>query len=108
VTPLIIKALCDHLSENPSRYLDEVAIFVWDEFRTLVTTSIIRRVLVAKNYPKRALSSKLGSVMPICRSGICLIYEAFSRNGWLTWINPDVIKEMESGGQAGHHLVCPL
>lgn len=48
VTPLMIKALCDHLFEKPGLYLEEMAIFLWDEFQTIVTTSSIRRALVAK------------------------------------------------------------
>jgi transposase len=48
VTPLIIDVLCDHLSENPGLHLDEMAVFLWEEFRTMITTSSIRRVLVAK------------------------------------------------------------
>ncbi|KAJ5348522.1 uncharacterized protein N7506_001775 [Penicillium brevicompactum] len=49
VTPLMIEALCERLSEKPGLYLDEMAVFLWDEFRTLVTTSSIRRALVAKD-----------------------------------------------------------
>jgi hypothetical protein len=30
---LMIKALCDHLSEKPGLYLDEMAVFLWDEFQ---------------------------------------------------------------------------
>jgi transposase len=54
VTPLMIEALCEHLSEKPGLYLDEMAVFLWDEFRTLVTTSSIRRALVAKGWSKKS------------------------------------------------------
>ncbi|KAJ5471818.1 hypothetical protein N7539_008761 [Penicillium diatomitis] len=54
VTPLMIEALCEHLSEKPGLYLDEMAVFLWDEFRTLVTTSSIRRALVAKSWSKKS------------------------------------------------------
>ncbi|KAJ5131105.1 uncharacterized protein N7515_007144 [Penicillium bovifimosum] len=37
----MIEALCEHLSEKP------------DEFRTLVTTSSIRRVVLAKGWSKK-------------------------------------------------------
>ena len=53
VTPPMIEALCDHLFEKPGLYLDEMAIFLWDEFQTLVTTSSIRRALVAKGWSKK-------------------------------------------------------
>ena len=50
----MIEALCEHLSEKPGLYLDEMAVFLWDEFRTLVTTSSIRRALVAKSWSKKS------------------------------------------------------
>lgn len=54
VSPLMIEALCDHLSEKPGLYLDEMAVFLWDEFRTQVTTSSIRRALVSKGWSKKS------------------------------------------------------
>lgn len=54
MTPLMIKALCDHLSEKPRLYLDEMAVFLWDEFQTMITTSSIRRTLVATGLSKKA------------------------------------------------------
>jgi hypothetical protein len=30
----MIGSLCDHLSEKPGLYLDEMAVFLWDEFQT--------------------------------------------------------------------------
>lgn len=54
VTPLMIKALCEHLTEKPGLYLDEMAIFLWDEFRTMITASSIRRALVATGWSKKA------------------------------------------------------
>ena len=53
VTPLMIEALCDHLSEKPGLYLDEMAVFLWDEFHAMITTSSIRRALVAKGWSKK-------------------------------------------------------
>lgn len=54
VTPLIIEALCDHLSEKPGLYLDEIAVFLWDEFHTMIITSSIRRALVVKGWSKKS------------------------------------------------------
>lgn len=53
VTPLMIEALCDHLTEKPGLYLDEMVVFLWDEFHSLATTSSIRRALVAKGWSKK-------------------------------------------------------
>jgi hypothetical protein len=33
VTRPMLEALCDHLIEKPGLYVDEMAIFLWDEFR---------------------------------------------------------------------------
>jgi hypothetical protein len=44
----MLEALCDHLLEKPGLYLDEMALFLWDEFGTSVTVSSIRRALVSK------------------------------------------------------------
>jgi hypothetical protein len=43
----MIEALCDHLCEKPGLYLDEMVVFLWDEFQTMVTTSSIRKARVA-------------------------------------------------------------
>ena len=51
--PLMIEALCDYLCEKPGLYLDEMAVFLWDEFQTMVITSSIRRALVAKGWSKK-------------------------------------------------------
>jgi predicted transcriptional regulator len=32
ITPVMLEALCDHLIEKPALYLDEMAVFLWDEF----------------------------------------------------------------------------
>lgn len=49
----MIEALCEHLSEKPGLYLDEMAVFLWDEFRTLVTTSSTRQAVLAKGWSKK-------------------------------------------------------
>lgn len=45
ITPLMLEALRDHLLEKPCLYLDEMVIFLWDEFRMQATTSSIRMAL---------------------------------------------------------------
>jgi hypothetical protein len=42
----MIEALCDHLPEKPGLYLDEMAVFLRDEFQTLVTISSIKRAII--------------------------------------------------------------
>lgn len=42
----MLDALYEHLLEKLGLYLDEMVIFIWDEFRILATTSSIRRALI--------------------------------------------------------------
>lgn len=58
LTPLMLEALYDHLLEKPGLYLDEMAIFLWDEFQTLATTSSIWRALRHKGWSKRTAQQK--------------------------------------------------
>jgi hypothetical protein len=37
----MLEALCDYLLEIPSFYLDELAVFLWDEFGAIATASSI-------------------------------------------------------------------
>lgn len=53
ITPPMLEALCDYLLEKPGLYLEEMAIFPWDEFRMLASTSSIRRALVSKGWSKK-------------------------------------------------------
>ena len=45
IAPPMIDALREHLLEKPDQYLDEMALFLWDEFEVRVTTSTISRTL---------------------------------------------------------------
>jgi len=58
LTPLMVQVLCDHLVEKPHLYLDEMAVFLWDEFGVLVTTWSIRRALKCKGWSKKASKQK--------------------------------------------------
>lgn len=53
LTPPILESLCDHLLEKPGLYLDEMVVFLWDEFHTLATTSSIRKALASKGWSKK-------------------------------------------------------
>lgn len=49
ITPVMLEALCDQLLEKPNMYLDEMAIFLWDEFDVQATKSSISRALASKS-----------------------------------------------------------
>jgi transposase len=45
ITHPMLDALREHLLERPDRYLDEMAVFLWDEFEVLPALSTISRAL---------------------------------------------------------------
>jgi transposase len=58
ITLLMLKALCEHLIEKPDLYLDEMAMFLWDEFKISVTTSSIWRALAPHGWSKKIARQK--------------------------------------------------
>ncbi|KAJ6150244.1 hypothetical protein N7471_001443 [Penicillium samsonianum] len=53
ISLVMLEALCDHLVEKPALYLDEMAVFLWDEFALQVTKSTISRALKSKGWSKK-------------------------------------------------------
>ena len=53
LTPPMLDALREHLLENPGLYLDELAVFIHDEFDVLVTESTISRALKSIRWSKK-------------------------------------------------------
>jgi len=49
----MLKALREHLLEKPELYLDEMVVFLWDEFEVLVTTATISRALASIGWSKK-------------------------------------------------------
>jgi hypothetical protein len=91
-----------------SLYLDEMAVFLWDEFQTLVTTSSIRRALVTKGWSKTTARQRAREQMPICETIICILSRTFNCITWFTLMNLDVTKGLGLDGQVGHYLARPL
>ncbi|KAI9041829.1 putative TPR domain protein [Aspergillus affinis] len=53
ITPPMIHTLCDHLLEKFGLYVDEMVLFLWDEFHTWVTSSSLKRALVSVGWSKK-------------------------------------------------------
>lgn len=53
VTSPMIEALCDRLLEKPGLYLDEMTIFLWDEFLVQVTNPILKQALASTGWSKK-------------------------------------------------------
>ena len=58
ITPVMLEALCDRLLEKPTLYLDEIAIFLWDEFAFQATKASISRALASKGWSKKTAQVK--------------------------------------------------
>lgn len=54
----MVKALCDHLFEKPYLYLDEMAHFLWEEFKTEIILCSISRALKYKGWLKKKAKQK--------------------------------------------------
>jgi transposase len=53
ITPPMLDALRERLIEKPDQYLDEMAVFLWDEFEAQVATSNISRALKSIRWSKK-------------------------------------------------------
>jgi hypothetical protein len=49
----MIEVLCNHLYEKHGLYLEDMVVFPWDELQAMITTSSIRRALMAKSWSKK-------------------------------------------------------
>lgn len=58
ITPVMLEALCDYLIEKPTLYLDEMVIFLCDEFALQATKSSISRALKSKGWSKKTARVK--------------------------------------------------
>lgn len=54
LTAPMVDALCEHLEEKPDLYLEEMVVFVCDEFGVLVAPSTISRALTSRRWSRKA------------------------------------------------------
>lgn len=67
ITPLMLEALCDRLLEKPGLDLDEMAVFLWDQFHIHVTTCSISRALTSIGWSKKTAKQKAKERSPDLR-----------------------------------------
>ena len=53
ITPPMLGALREYLLEKPDRFVDELAILLWDDFKVLVTAMSISRALASMGWSKK-------------------------------------------------------
>lgn len=68
ITPLMLEALCDHLVEKPGLYIEEMVVFLWDEFSVLPSTSSIQRALSRHGWTKKQARQKAKEQNPQLRA----------------------------------------
>lgn len=67
ITPLMLEALCEHLTEKPGLFVEEMAIFLWDEFNVLPSSSSIKRALSRAKWTKKKAQQKAKEQNPELR-----------------------------------------
>jgi len=55
ITPVILDALCEHLLEKPDEDSDDIVVFLWDEFNTLVSRWTVSRALASGNWTAKTI-----------------------------------------------------
>ena len=55
INPAVITSLQNYLLDRPGSYLDEMAVFLWDEFATTVHVSTISRTLSRLRWTKKVI-----------------------------------------------------
>lgn len=53
ITHPILEPLSEHLLERPDQYIDDMAVFLWDEFEVLPALSTISRALKSMGWSKK-------------------------------------------------------
>jgi transposase len=53
ITPIMRDALLEHLLRKPDLYLEELVVYLWDEFEARVSKSAISRTLRSANWSKK-------------------------------------------------------
>ena len=58
IAPMMLDALCDHLTEKPGLYVEEMALFLWDEFNILPSSSSIKGALSYAGWTQKKAQQK--------------------------------------------------
>ncbi|KAJ5101023.1 hypothetical protein N7456_007075 [Penicillium angulare] len=67
ITPVMVDTLCNHLAEKPGLYVEEMALFLWEEFRVLPSSSSVKRALARAGWTKKKAQQKAKEQNPQLR-----------------------------------------
>lgn len=78
---------CDHLLEKPALYVDEMALFLWDEFYVRATTSSLKRALASVSWLKKVARQRAKEQSGVCSyPGVGVYCESWSEaSGAWAW-----------------------
>jgi hypothetical protein len=81
-----------------------MAVFLWDDFQTMVTTSSIRRALVAKRWSRKTSRQRAREQNADLRDYYLQDLSDFYSYHLVYVGESGVIRGLDSGGPAGNHL----
>lgn len=96
ITPPILDTLREYLLGKPELYLDEMAVFLWDEFEVLVTAPTISRTFASIGWSKKTIRRKPGSKTQIYETSTCTICQPFVPTTWFMWTNLGATNGLDS------------
>jgi hypothetical protein len=78
ITTSMVDALCDHLTEKPGLYLEEMAVFLWDEFNILPYRQLSNEPFPKRAGRKRNVSKRQKKRTRSCEISININYPSFA------------------------------
>ncbi|KAJ5366062.1 hypothetical protein N7541_001822 [Penicillium brevicompactum] len=79
ITSVMLDTLCDHLAEKPGLYIDEMAIFLWDEFNILPSSSSNTQL---RDFYQHKLSEYRSYLLVFVDESGCDKRVGYRRTGW--------------------------
>lgn len=67
ITPVMLDALLDRLTEKSTLYVEEMAVYLWDEFGVLPSSSSIKRALASAGWTRKKAQQKAKEQNPELR-----------------------------------------
>ena len=67
ITPPMLEALCDHHTGKPGFYLEEMALFLYDQFGISASSSSLKRTLSTAGWTKKKAQQKVNEWDPDLR-----------------------------------------
>lgn len=102
VTPVMMKALCEHLLEKPSLYLQEMQLFLLDKFDIHIPKSTISDTLHHEGWSKKTARQKARErEMKTYVMNTGMIYRNSPHTTLFMWMNRDVINVLALEEQDG-------